>query len=287
MKYAIEKWLKFVTVSNDDSKKKDKHRWWLHAVANMDVDLQAWYHSIFHEQVYRVRGPFWFREATLAQYRRSYNLVHNNLTAMEEKALSHVLCSTETTYGDVAGQMFTVQEIAEKDKFMLFQKLAASGVNVVKYPRIGRPARKLFRISFVEGCIYLTWKGKFGNQGVELNKVSAVKSGICTEVTRKLAKADKAAQYLSIISVGRSLDLFFESVEERQQWQDLLTLLVSKELGQLEELRVEDSTDATDFECLVTFASLCKIPARSIAIDHNDDTNSSHDDLKLKRITSM
>lgn len=265
MKSALNKWLQFVTVANEENKSRDKHRWWLHAVANMDIDLQAWYHAIFHDQVYRVRGPFWFREASLAQYRRSYDLVHNTLTALEESALAHVLCSTETSYGDVAGQMFTVQEIVTKDKFLLFQKLAASGITVVKYPRMGRPARKVFRLSFVEGCIYLTWKGKFGNQGVELNKVSAIKAGICTEVTRKQAKADKAAQYLSIISVGRSLDLYFETVEERQKWQDLLTVLVNKELGLLEALRLpEEGPDASDFECLVTFASICKIPTRTI-----------------------
>jgi hypothetical protein len=275
IKYAMGKWLQFVTATNAENKKKDKYRWWLHAVANMDIDLQAWYHAIFHEQVYRVRGPFWFREAALAVYRRSYNLSHNTLTALEENALAHVLCSTETSYGDVAGQMFTVQEIVEKDKFLLFQKLAASGITVVKYPRMGRPARKVFRLSFVEGCIYLTWKGKFGNQGVELNKVSAIKSGICTEVTRKQAKADKAAQYLSIISVGRSLDLFFDSSPERQRWQDLLTVLVNKELGLLEGLRVEEKEDASDFECLVTFASICKIPKRNISMIEEEEEQST------------
>jgi hypothetical protein len=140
---------------------------------------------------------------------------------------------------------------------------------------MGRPARKVFRLSFVEGCIYLTWKGKFGNQGVELNKVSAIKSGICTEVTRKQAKADKAAQYLSIISVGRSLDLFFDSSPERQRWQDLLTVLVNKELGLLEGLRVEEKEDASDFECLVTFASICKIPKRNISMIEEEEEQST------------
>lgn len=261
---AIKRWVQFVAETNAERKKADKQRWRLHAVANMDIDLQAWYHSIFHDQVYRVRGPFWFREAALATYRRSYDLVHNTLTALEENALAHVLCSQETSYGDVAGQMFTVQEIVDKDKFELFQRLAASGIAVVKYPRIGRPAKKMFRLSFVEGCIYLTWKGKFGTQGVELNKVSAVKSGICTEITRKQAKPDKASQYLSLLSVGRSLDLFFESIEERQLWQELLTILVSKELGELDSLRLDESEDDSDFECLIRFASICKVPKREI-----------------------
>ena len=42
---------------------------------------------------------------------------------------------------------------------------------VTKYPRTGRPTKKLFRFSFVEGRIYLTWKGKLGNQGVDLGEV--------------------------------------------------------------------------------------------------------------------
>lgn len=261
-KRVMEKWIDFVRKTNTENKTKDKRRWRLHAVANMDIDLQAWYHSIFHDQVYRVRGPFWFREAALAVYRRSYDLVHNTLTALEENALAHVLCSTETSYGDVAGQMFTVQEIVEPDKFTLFQKLAAAGITVTKYPRMGRPARKVFRLSFVEGYIYLTWKGRFGNQGVELNRVSALKSGICTEVTRKQGKQDKAGQYLSVISVGRSLDLFFDSVEERQRWQDLLAVLVDKELGRLPVLKIEDPPEATDFERLVTYASIGKLPEK-------------------------
>jgi hypothetical protein len=262
LRRAVDKWIAHVRVVNEDNKLRDKHRWRLHAVANMDIDLQAWYHSIFYEQVYRVRGPFWYREAALAVYRRSYDLVHNTLTALEENALAHVLCSTETSYGDVAGQMFTVQEIVDFDKYQLFQKLAASGITVTKYPRMGRPAKKVFRLSFVEGYIYLTWKGRFGNQGVELRCVSALKSGICTEVTRKQGKAEKAGQYLSVISVGRSLDLFFETVEERIKWQELLEVLVEKELGRLSDLKVEDPTEATEFERLVTYSSIGKLPEK-------------------------
>jgi hypothetical protein len=260
-KRAMVKWIVVVKSINADNMEKDKYRWRLHAVANMDIDLQAWYHCVFYDEVYRVRGPFWFREAALAVYRRSYDLVHNTLTALEESALAHVLCSTETSYGDVAGQMFTVQEIVDADKFALFQTLASTGITVTKYPRLGRPGRKVFRLSFVEGYIYLTWKGRFGNQGVELGKVSAVKNGICTEVTRKQGKPEKAAQYLSVISVGRSLDLFFDTVEERQKWQDLLTVLVDKETGNCETLKVVEPDGATAFDRLVTYAAIGKPPS--------------------------
>jgi len=61
----------------------------------------------------------------LPGYRRSYDLVDNALTPLEEAALAHVLCSPDTTYGDVAGQMYVVEEIVSKAQFELFQKLAA------------------------------------------------------------------------------------------------------------------------------------------------------------------
>ena len=68
----------------------------------------------------------------------------------------------------------------------------------------GRPARKLFRFSFVEGKIYLTWKGKFGNQGVDLGEVSHVSMGIGTDVLKKaLAMTPQsitsADHYLSVV----------------------------------------------------------------------------------------
>lgn len=129
-------------------------------------------------QVYRLRGYFWYKDAVLPSYRQSYDLVDNALTPLEEAALAHVLCSPDTSYGDVAGQMFVVQALIPAPQFALFQQLAAQGAQVVKYPRQGRPAKKAFRFSFVEGNIYLTWKGKFGNQGVGMGEVTSVVAGI-------------------------------------------------------------------------------------------------------------
>eukprot|EP01035_Chromulina_nebulosa_P041361 gene41361-55947_t len=178
----------------------DRHRWRLHATANQEIDLQAWYHALFFKEVYRLRGYFWYKDAVLPSYRQSYDLVDNALTPLEEAALAHVLCSPDTSYGDVAGQMF----------FALFQQLAAQGAQVVKYPRQGRPAKKAFRFSFVEGNIYLTWKGKLGNQGVGMGEVTSVVPGIGTEVLKWSAQSTKADQYLSLVCADRSVDLFFE-----------------------------------------------------------------------------
>jgi hypothetical protein len=58
------------------------------------------------------------------------------------------------------------------------------------------------------------------------------------------------------------LDLFFDSVEERQRWQDLLAVLVDKELGRLPVLKIEDAPDSSDFDRLVTYASIGKMPEK-------------------------
>lgn len=91
----------------------------------------------------------------------------------------------------------------------------------------------MFRFSFVEGNIYLTWRGKFGNQGVDLSEVTAISAGITTDVLRKAAQPTRADQYLSVICAGRSVDLCFDTVEERNDWKDLLHLLAQKEHGEL------------------------------------------------------
>lgn len=231
LKHSFNHWTQFTKHQNKTAMHEDKDRWRLHATANEDIDLQAWYHAAFFNEVYRLRGPFWYREAVLPEYKKSYDLIENALTPLEEAALAHVLCSPETTYGDVACQMYVVQELVSKDEFALFQKLATQGVQIVKYPRSGRPSKKTFRISFVEGKIYLTWRGKYGNQGVDLITVTNIFHGINSDILKKSAKAELAESYLSLISEGRSVDLCFESMEERELWENLLIVLVEKEQG--------------------------------------------------------
>lgn len=257
LRVGFSKWTNYLRELNSDKMNEDKARWRLHAVANQDVDLQAWYHAVFFQEVYRLRGPFWYRDAVLPVYRNSYDLVDNALSPLEEAALAHVLCSPETSYGDVAGQMFVVQAILRPDLFSVFQRLAAQGMQVIKYPRSGRPAKKMFRFSFVEGNIYLTWRGKFGNQGVDLGEVSSISPGISTDVLRKAAQSSRADQYLSVICAGRSVDLCFETVQERDEWKDMLELLTRKEHGQL--IGIEPLTLPADndlFEWLLIYSAI-------------------------------
>lgn len=221
-------------------------------------------HKIFHCFVDmivvsndRLRGPFWYRDAVLPVYRNSYDLVDNALTPLEEAALAHVLCSPETSYGDVAGQMFVVQALVKQELFTVFQKLAAQGAQVIKYPRTGRPAKKMFRFSFVEGNIYLTWRGKFGNQGVDLSEVSAVTAGITTDVLKRAANSSRAEQYLSVICAGRSVDLCFDTSEERNAWRDLLELLAHKEHGELFGLEpLVNPSECTMFDWLLYYSAI-------------------------------
>jgi hypothetical protein len=265
---ALRKWIAIVKSTNDTKMVEDQHRWRLHATANQEIDLQAWYHSLFYKEVYRLRGYFWYKDAVLPTYRQSYDLVDNALTPLEEAALAHVLCSPDTTYGDVAGQMFVVQALIPPARFTLFQQLAAQGSNVVKYPRQGRPAKKLFRFSFVEGNIYLTWKGKFGNQGVGIAEVTSVRAASASDMSTWATGSGKADQYLSVVCADRSVDLFFESTEERDNWRELLQALHAKEQGNLGIESMDPGPGAPEFEWLVLYASIGKSePQESLTVD--------------------
>jgi hypothetical protein len=65
---AFSKWAGFVRDANNGFMRDDRGRWRLHAAANQETDLQAWYHSTFHKEVYRLRGPFWFKDAVMPLY---------------------------------------------------------------------------------------------------------------------------------------------------------------------------------------------------------------------------
>ena len=116
----------------NDAPKKGRRR--LHAAT--ETDLQAWYHSTFQRSL-PSEGAFWYRDAVMPIYKQKYDIVDQGLTPLEEAALAHVLCSSETTYGDVAGQMFVVQAIVSPSQFELFQELSAKGANITKCPRSG------------------------------------------------------------------------------------------------------------------------------------------------------
>jgi len=228
------KWAEKVQKVNKKRMEEDRSRWRYHALANQGLDLQAWYHAIYYKEVYRPRGLFFYRDAVLPVYRSSYDLVDHSLSALEEAALAHVLCSPETSYGDVAGQMFVVQALVNRPSlFTLFQKLTAQGMTISKVPSSGQISKKLFRFSFVEGSIYFTWVGKYGNQGVDLLEVSDVTVGRVTDTLKKNGSDTYQHLYLSVFSKGKSIDLCFVTTENRDDFKDLLDFLINKELNRL------------------------------------------------------
>lgn len=50
------KWCRAVLEANEERQRADRLQWFLHAKANEDNDLLAWYHSTFCNEVYRGRG---------------------------------------------------------------------------------------------------------------------------------------------------------------------------------------------------------------------------------------
>jgi ACT domain-containing protein len=262
---AMSTWASHIAEINAVRMESDKLRWRLHAATNIDNDLQAWYHSAFSNEIYRLKGAFWYRDALLPTYKDSYGLVESHLTPLEEAALSHILCSPGTTYGDVAGQMFTVQAMVDASLYALFSTLCSNGSLATKYPRSGRPSKKLFRFSFVEGSIYLTWKGKAGNTGVDLADVSHVTKGLSSDILRSKGNTEHENRYLSLFSIGRSVDLYFDTESERDNWFHLLETLVQKEQKRIydmigvedpaarseQQLSPEDSIDILFFKAIV------------------------------------
>lgn len=132
--------------------------------------------------------------------------------------------------------MFVIEAMLnDNNLYQLFLKLTSTGLQITKYPRSGRPARKTFRVSFVEGKIFFTWKGKCGNQGVDFSDVIELLPGIQTEILKKTAHSGRADQYLSLICTGRSVDLFFDDDDDRNSTLKLLEVLIRKEKNELIE----------------------------------------------------
>jgi hypothetical protein len=52
---AFVKWVTFTSNANTDLMKRDKDRWCLHAKASEDLDLQAWYHHTFSDEIYGLK----------------------------------------------------------------------------------------------------------------------------------------------------------------------------------------------------------------------------------------
>jgi len=264
---AFNQWTGFVFQANEPHMVKDRSQWRLHAVANSDLDLQAWYHATFSAEVYRLRGPFWWREAILNRYGNGNKPVDTFLTLAEEQVMSSVLCSPDTSHVDVAAQIFVARELMPEDLYTQFVALLTSDVPIGVSTAVrgsggtgaglGKFATRKFRISFVTGRLYLTWKGKYGTQGIEINTISELRcydedgSGAWVIFTGLLHSEDKQLMSrsqvqssaegresqnccrLSLVCPERTIDLLFTTPEKRADFQAIFAVLTNKEKGLL------------------------------------------------------
>mmetsp|Transcript_5492 Transcript_5492/g.7550 ORF Transcript_5492/g.7550 Transcript_5492/m.7550 type:complete len:459 (-) Transcript_5492:119-1495(-) len=223
-------WTEYIRNANRAKMETDRKQWHLHAQVSSGSDLHAWYHSVFCSEVYRLQGPFWFKPAKLSVYKCTNTPVGGApLTPMEKAILASVMCTKGTTYVDVAVQMYTVQAILSESEFQLYQKLTSGEVELIKHAARTKPTKKKFRLSFVSGALYLTWEDKNGYKGIGLYEVLTIVAGMKSD--------DDSDLYLSLLLPDRSLDISFESLEQRHMWQGFLNTLVLKERGDAFEIR--------------------------------------------------
>mmetsp|Transcript_20151 Transcript_20151/g.24982 ORF Transcript_20151/g.24982 Transcript_20151/m.24982 type:complete len:192 (-) Transcript_20151:1545-2120(-) len=188
--------------------------------------------------------------------------MHPIITNIDEKDLS----SPSTTYTAMAATMYTVRGRLAPAEYSLFEQLTTQGAVVLKHPfRTGRPQKKRFQLSLVQGdmylYMYLTWKGKHGMQGIELASVTRVTSGIDTDALKRTAKnIEKRDCFLSLVTADRSLDLCFEAASEQALWASCLTELIALE----QEVKQKHYDDVT-----------ARSPSPPLLSEHNVSINNN------------
>lgn len=68
-------------------------------------------------------------------------------------------------------------------------------------------------------------------------QVKEVAEGITTDIAKRSGQTSKSNLYLSLICSHRSVDLCFESPEEKARWKTMLSILIDKEHGILHNIR--------------------------------------------------
>ncbi|CAM9283267.1 unnamed protein product, partial [Ectocarpus sp. 4 AP-2014] len=163
MERCWTRWCGAVRQANDGRQRADRRLWHLHAKANQNNDLLAWYHATFSREVYRRRVPFWFRETNLRPYQKAYRIVDDgdSYTPMERSIMTSCVCTVGTKYADVAAQLFTAKDVLSPEEYRLFQVLVKRGAEVPK--AASKSGRKLshpmkLRLWFNRGALCLTAK---------------------------------------------------------------------------------------------------------------------------------
>ena len=100
LRHSWFQWTMFVRDENQGKMEGDRSQWLLHANARQNDDLQAWYHSVFSDELYRLKGPFWYKEAALQEYK-----YHPIKASVPEDTPASVLCTPDMTYATMAATM--------------------------------------------------------------------------------------------------------------------------------------------------------------------------------------
>ncbi|CAM9818310.1 unnamed protein product, partial [Ectocarpus sp. 8 AP-2014] len=175
MERCWTRWCGAVRQANDGRQRADRRLWHLHAKANQNNDLLAWYHATFCREVYRRRVPFWFRETNLRPYQKAYRIVDDgdSYTPMERSIMTSCVCTVGTKYADVAAQLFTAKDVLSPEEYRLFQVLVKRGAEVPKAaPKSGRKLSHpmKLRLWFNRGALCLTAKAREKQQTCTRNK---------------------------------------------------------------------------------------------------------------------
>ncbi|CBJ28940.1 hypothetical protein Esi_0124_0059 [Ectocarpus siliculosus] len=170
MEKCWTRWCGGVRQANEARQRADRRLWHLHAKANQNNDLLAWYHATFCREVYRRRVPFWFRETNLRPYQKAYRIVDDgdSYTPMERSIMTSCVCTVGTKYADVAAQLFTAKDVLSPEEYRLFQVLVKRGAEVPKAaPKSGRKLSHpmKLRLWFNRGALCLTAKHLPGAAG--------------------------------------------------------------------------------------------------------------------------
>ncbi|CAM9727771.1 unnamed protein product [Chrysoparadoxa australica] len=220
---------------NSRRMEEDRKIYRLHALCNSSNDLMAWYHSVFHREIYRTTSRFWYQSSSMPRYTKRYQLSGFGKLSLPERALiAKVQVSRGTTFIDLACQQFIVMGMlgSDSEEYQLFMHLSTTDVPL-RYSTSGAMATdqaakglslpiRDFRISYVQGSLFLTYCERPDGRersGVDLAQVAGVRP------------LEDHPLGLSLILAMTQLNLHLEQDSKwgRATWLAMLTALVEKE----------------------------------------------------------
>jgi hypothetical protein len=128
----------------------------------------------------------------------------------------------------------SAQEAKRAEKLLKWKASFVAGLPVVKHGRKGKPRKRVVYLRRAGQSYHVGWGD--GAQGagkseIGLTDVTSVLTGLSTAVLQRSGQQQKAAQYLSLVTPERSLDLECENEGQREQLHQVLDMLLKDEAG--------------------------------------------------------